>query len=77
MVGEIAPRHVDWEYGFTSFMYYGEDQWEISLENNSPVAIVALLGAYERDFDPPILGNTGSSGEDWHATCKETFKPRL
>lgn len=76
LIGKVAPRWIDWEYGFTSFMYYGKDQWEISLLENAPVLITGLAGRFRRDFTPPIQGNVGSAGEEWVVTCTETFTPR-
>ena len=35
-------KDIDWEYGFTSFMYYGEDQWECALNPGSKVSITAV-----------------------------------
>jgi hypothetical protein len=73
---EVAPRYVDWDYGFASFMYYGEDQWEISLLPHSPVAVRAILKPVNYWFRPPIPGNTGSAGETWSQTCREPARPR-
>ena len=73
---EVAPRYVDWDYGFASFMYYGEDQWEISLLPHSPIAVSAILKPVNYWFRPPIPGNTGSAGESWERTCHEISHPR-
>lgn len=64
--GRVNPKYIDWEYGFTSFMYYGEDQWEVSLLANTPVEIVAMNDEY---LARPIEGNTGRAGESWERGC--------
>jgi hypothetical protein len=38
----VSPQSIDWEHGFTSFMYYGEDQWEIALITGSPVTVISV-----------------------------------
>lgn len=66
ITGIVEPKDVDWEYGFTSFLYYGEDQWEISLLENSPVEVTEI----EHTPCPrPIRGSSGPSGETWGDTC--------
>ena len=42
LTGKTSIDNIDWEYGFTSFMYYGEDQWECALKVGSKVTIVAI-----------------------------------
>jgi len=42
ITAEINPKYIDWEYGFTSFMYYGTDQWECSIDDNTPLNIIAI-----------------------------------
>ena len=59
---EVSPADVDWEYGFASFMYYGEQQWEISMEKDAPVLVLAID---DERFSPPLLGNTGHAREGW------------
>lgn len=39
---KISPQVIDWEHGFTSFMYYGEDQFECALIKGSPVEVIAI-----------------------------------
>jgi hypothetical protein len=72
--GRVMPEHVDWEYGYTSFLYYGEDQWEVILLTDSPVEVVKINGV---ELDPHVLGSTGPAGEEWLRTCgdqsMETF----
>jgi hypothetical protein len=75
----VRARDIDWAYGFTSFIYYGRDQWEISLLEDAPVrveAIVARKYRYDREtvrtaLSPPILANTGTSGESWADSCRQ------
>jgi len=38
----VEPKHIDWEYCFTSFMYYGEDQWECSLDEDAPITVTQI-----------------------------------
>jgi hypothetical protein len=38
----VNPQNIDWEYGFTSFMYYGEDQWECAVDKGSTVLVTAI-----------------------------------
>ena len=60
--GTVKPKDIDWEFGFTSFMYYGEDQWEVSMLPNVPVLVTHV------DYDElpqPVLGNTGPAKESW------------
>ena len=42
LTGITEPKYIDWEYCFTSFMYYGSDQWECSLDDGSPVTITHI-----------------------------------
>ena len=60
--GRVSPQYVDWEYGFTSFMYYGESQWEVSLVARAPVEVLAIG---DRVLDPPVMGSTGDAKETW------------
>lgn len=62
LTGTVKPSDVDWEYGYTSFLYYGEDQWEVSMLPNSPVLVTNLD---EEVLPIPIEGNTGQTGEIW------------
>lgn len=48
---DIAPRYIDWETGFTSFLWYGEDQWEAALEPGSPITLTHID---EKKLDKPI-----------------------
>lgn len=58
----VRPSDVDWEYGFTSFVYYGTDQWEVSMLPYSPVVVTAVNG---RALVPPVVGDTGDAKETW------------
>ena len=42
LTGITHPQYIDWEYCFTSFMYYGEDQWECALDEGSPITITHI-----------------------------------
>ena len=42
ITAEVAPKHIDWETGFYSFVLYGEDQWECSLNEGSPVKVTHI-----------------------------------
>jgi len=77
--GRVRPMDIDWAYGFTSFVYYGEDQSEVSMLDHSPVLVTRIerrgehgrgvLGAEE--FDPPIKGMTGTTEYDmWRPGCE-------
>lgn len=60
--GIVKPKDIDWEFGFASFMYYGEDQWEVSMLPNAPVLVTHV------DYDElpePALGDTGPAQEIW------------
>lgn len=45
LTATAQPKDVDWEYCFTSFMYYGEDQWECALDEGSKVNIIEIDGS--------------------------------
>jgi len=68
MEGRVQARDVDWEYGFTSFIYYGEDQSEVSIHDHSPILIVKI--GKDR-FDPPLRGMSGTTPYDvWRPGCE-------
>jgi hypothetical protein len=52
--GLVDPADVDWEWGFYSFLVYGEDQWEVAIKNRSQVEIVSVNGDKVH-----VIGNTG------------------
>ena len=62
LTGEVAPEDVDWEYALTSFMLYGEDQWEVSLLPNVSVTVTHID---EAPLEPAVEGNTGPTIEQW------------
>lgn len=47
------PKDIDWVYGFSSFIWYGEDQWECALNRNSKVKIISINDE-ERDIDAVV-----------------------
>lgn len=64
--GVVEPTDVDWEYGFHSFLYYGPEQWEVSMIEGSPVLVTHVDDV---KLPMPIEANTGPAGEDWHREC--------
>jgi len=62
---EVEPKDIDWEYGFTSYMYYGSDQSEVSLLKHSSVLVSAIDGQI---LEEPINANTGECSEMWDPT---------
>ena len=62
----FKPKDIDWEYGLQSFLYYGQDQWEISVKQNKPVLLVEVA---DRRLEPPVKANTGPAGEVWTDKC--------
>jgi hypothetical protein len=40
--GEVKPKHIDWIYGFHSFLWYGEEQWECALTQGTKVKIISI-----------------------------------
>lgn len=67
ITAKVRPSDVDWAFGFTSFLYYGEDQWEVSMLPDSPVLVTAIDDSQVE----PFQGNTGPAGEVWSHGCKE------
>ncbi len=63
---EAPTRGIDWPFGFTSFLFYGEDQWEVSLKPHTRLVVHAVDG---RACLPPIRASTGEAGESWSHTC--------
>lgn len=62
LTGVVEAQGIDWEYGFSSFLNYGEDQWEVSLLPNVPVLVTHID---DKELDQPILGNSGKAEETW------------
>jgi hypothetical protein len=46
--GRVRAQDIDWAYGFTSFVYYGEDQSEVSMHDHSPVLVTRMTGVERR-----------------------------
>lgn len=40
--GVVNPKYIDWIYGFSSFIWYGEDQWECALIKGAKVIINSI-----------------------------------
>ena len=67
MEGRVRASDIDWAYGFTSFIYYGEDQSEVSMHDHSPVLITKI--GHETQA-PPLRGMTGTTmGDVWRPGC--------
>ena len=63
--GIVQASNIDWVFGFTSFMYYGESQWEVSMDADAPVLVIAIDG---KTYESPVAGNTGHGArERWRA----------
>jgi len=56
--GNINPKNIDWEYGFHSFIWYGEDQWECALNKGANVKIIAIN---EKELEKPIIAIVGDN----------------
>lgn len=53
LIGKANPKDIDWEYGFTSFLYYGTEQWECALETGSQILITHIDG---KKLEHPLKG---------------------
>jgi len=42
LTGKTEAQYIDWEYCFTSFMYYGKTQWECALDEDSPITVTHI-----------------------------------
>jgi hypothetical protein len=40
--GIVDSENIDWEYGFISFLYYGDSQWECALIEGKPIEIIEI-----------------------------------
>lgn len=49
--GEVNPKYIDWIYGFNSFIWYGEDQWECALIKGAKVVINSIN---DKELEQPI-----------------------
>ena len=52
LTGVTKVENIDWEYGFTSFMYYGENQWECALNDGAKVIVTHINN---NRLDKPIM----------------------
>lgn len=57
LTGHVDPKFIDWKYGFDSFIWYGEDQWECALLKGARVAIIKIN---DKVLDKPIIGKVGN-----------------
>lgn len=54
--GLVDSKNIDWIYGFNSFVWYGEDQWECALNKG---AIVKILKINDNVLKKPINSIVG------------------
>ena len=54
--GDVSPKYIDWVYGFSSFIWYGEDQWECALIKGSKVVINSINN---KELEQPINAIVG------------------
>lgn len=59
LTGIAQTKDIDWEYGFTSFLYYGEDQWECAL---NPGAHVEITQVDEEPLEKPLRTTAVEAG---------------
>lgn len=52
----VHPKDIDWVHGFHSFIWYGEDQWECSLNSDAKVTIISIN---DKELDKPISATAG------------------
>lgn len=72
MEGRVHARDVDWEYGFASFMVYGEEQSEVSVHDHSPILVVKIG---KESFSPPLRGMSGTTPYDvWQPGCETPLR---
>jgi hypothetical protein len=53
---EVNPKDIDWIYGFNSFIWYGEDQWECALNKGAKVTINKIN---DDELETPIIAVVG------------------
>jgi len=56
LTGTVNPKFIDWIYGFNSFIWYGEDQWECALLYGAEVTITKING---EKLETPIKSKVG------------------
>lgn len=54
--GETSPKNIDWKYGFHSFVWYGEDQWECALKTGAKVLVAKINN---KKLEKPIIAKVG------------------
>jgi len=54
--GDVNPKYIDWVYGFSSFIWYGEDQWECALIKGAKVIINSINN---KELEKPINAIVG------------------
>lgn len=54
--GDVNPKYIDWIYGFNSFIWYGEDQWECALIKGANVIINSIN---DNKLNQPIIATVG------------------
>ena len=57
LTGNVDPQFIDWVYGFSSFMWYGEDQWECALLKGAKVTITKIN---DKVLNKPIVAKVGN-----------------
>ena len=55
--GIVNPNDINWTYGFHSFIWYGEDQWECALLKDAKVTIIKING---QKLSKPLIGIVGN-----------------
>jgi hypothetical protein len=56
LTGLANTKIIDWEYGFESFMWYGQDQWECALNHGS----VTITHIDDKKLDKPLQAKVGN-----------------
>jgi hypothetical protein len=56
LTGYANPDDIDWIYGFNSFIWYGEEQWECALNTGAEVKIVEIN---DEELNPPLTAHVG------------------
>lgn len=70
LTGKVNPKDIDWEYGFTSFMWYGEDQWECALNPGAPVEILKIDA---KVLENPLKGKAALAKASQRTLAKATI----
>jgi hypothetical protein len=56
--GDVSPEYIDWIYGFSSFIWYGEDQWECALIKGTKVIINSINN---KELEKPLTTFVGDN----------------